>query len=248
MKKNSIISALTGTFALALVAVVGCTDSAVDTGTATALEKYSAYDVNVQTLSIGEIASVDRILEVGAEFPAYASTLAPDSSSCGSRGADGEFKADKGRGGKGQGRGHGHGPKGRLGLGELIPKSFRRAIDSLNLTAEQDSAISLCFRQARQCGIDAQQTFLTERRSIDSAMRPSLDSIRTLVKAGTMTKEEARTAIGEIKAQYASRVQEMNTTFKASLASCRSSLDGCIRGNLTEDQLVIWIRITGGTI
>jgi hypothetical protein len=244
MKKNRIISTLTGSFALALVAIVGCNDSTVDATDAVAMDKYSAYDVDVQTLSTGQIASLDRILEVGGEIPTYDATMTPDSSTCGSRDKGDVFRMDGGRDG-GHGRhGRGHGPKGRRGLGELIPRSYRRAIDSLNLSAEQDSLVNLCFQQARSCGLDAQQAFLTARRSIDSAMRPSLDSIRTLVKAGTMTREEAHAAIDAIKATYASRVEEMNAAFKASIASCRSSLDSCIRGHLTEDQLVIWERLT----
>lgn len=243
MKTNRISSALFGSFALAVVALAGCQDSAVDATTATLLDKYSAYDIDTQTLAIGEIATLDRLLKTGGEIPTYDSTLAPDSSSCGSRGGDGVFRQD-GRGGGRGGHGRGHEARGRRGLGELIPRSYRRAIDSLNLTAEQDSLVALCFADARECGLSAQQAFLTARRAIDSAMRPQLDSIRALVQDGTMTREEARTAIEEIKASYASQVEEMNASFKASIESCRASLDGCIRGHLTEDQLVIWERLT----
>jgi hypothetical protein len=207
------------------------------------MEKYSAYAVDTQTLSTGQIASLDHILAVGGEIPAYDSTLTPDSSTCGSRDGSGEFRVDGDRDG-GHGRhGRGHGPHGIRGLGELIPRSYRLAVDSLNLTAEQDSLVSLCFEQARSCGLDAQQTFLTARRAIDSAMRPSLDSIRTLVQAGAMTRDQAHTAIDAIKATYATQVREMNAAFTASIDSCRSSLDNCVRGHLTAEQLVIWIRL-----
>ena len=248
MKTKKMFSALAGSFALALVAFAGCTDSTIDATDTAVVEKYSAYAVDTQTLETGEIASLDRILSVGGEIPSYDSTLTPDSSSCGSRDANDVFRAEAGKGGRGghgRGRGHGHGPKERRGLGELIPRSFRTAIDSLNLTAEQDSLIALCFQQARACGIDAQQAFLAARRAIDAEMRPALDAIRDQVKAGTMTREEARTAIDSIKASYADRVEEMNSTFKAAIAACRSSLDSCVRGHLTAEQLVIWEELTG---
>lgn len=244
MKTKRIISAFAGSLALALVALAGCNDAAVDASSTTALDKYSAYEIDTRTLSTGEIASLDHILAVGGEIPAYDSTLTPDSSTCGSRDGRDMFRMEGGRDG-GHGRhGRGHGAGGRRGLGELIPRSYRHAIDSLNLTAEQDTLIKLCFEQARACGLDAQQNFLISRRAIDSAMRPSLDSIRALVQAGTMTREDAHTAIDAIRATYATQVQEMNATFTASIASCRATLDSCIRGHLTEDQLVIWNRLT----
>lgn len=233
-------------FALAMVGFAGCADSTLDAGTTAVMEKYSAYSVNAQTLSTGTIASLDRILAVGGEIPTYDSTLSPDSTTTGSNDDD-----DDG-GFSGSGRHHG----GRAcadgssvpGLGELIPVSYTAAIDSLGLTAEQDTLVTLCFEQARACGLDARMNFLAVRRAIDVAMRPSLDSIRALVQAGTMTRDEAVTAIDAIRATYATQVSEMNAAYVSSVASCRSSLDSCIRGHLTADQLIIWIRLTGTTV
>lgn len=62
------------------------------------------------------------------------------------------------------------------------------------------------------------------------------------MKAGTLTKADARTQIEALNASLKPAVKSAEAAMKAALDACRASLMANIESILTREQLVIWMQ------
>ena len=243
--------------------IVGCQDSVVDT--AQSADPYAAYAVDMAAMTdFSEMPSVDDALfSVDGDDPR-------DSSDGGHHGGGrdsidnhggrdsidnhgGRDTANHGGGHPGgrdsanrvdnHGRGSHHGNG--LAWGRLENRSYARILNRLDLTADQTTAIQLCFTDFRACAQSGSEAYRTARQEKHDALEAATEQVKADLEAGTITTDEARTAIRALLTTYRTEVEALNTTFKASVQSCQDALDTCIEGHLTADQLVIWNRLHG---
>jgi hypothetical protein len=241
--------------------IVGCQDSVVDSTQSS--DPFAAYVVDeVALTNFSELPTVDGAL-FSVTDPADSSDDdhdPADSSDGGHHGGrdtsdhrdstdhrdtlrgGGDHHGDSAiRGGHDRHRGPGR-DLGR-GWGRLENRSYGRILSRLNLTDDQKTAIQACFVDFRACAEAGAEAYRAARQEKHDALETAIEAIKADVAAGTMTNDEARTAIRALMDTYRTEVGALNDTFKASLRSCQEALDACIVGHLTADQLVIWNRL-----
>jgi hypothetical protein len=234
--------------AMALVAatiVVGCSDSIVDSASTDAVATYDAYDATVLNETImatyGEVPSTNEELmdstRVDTTFCSGDSLRGDDH---GGRGPGG--RGPGGRGGHGGERGHGHDG----GIGNIAPlgiRNYRAAASQLGLTAQQDSLFRQYLADLRSCAGDAAAAYRTAREAAFAPYKTNIDSIRAAVKAGTMTRDEAKVQLDSIRAQFEAVIAPLNEQLRAAVAACRSSFESSVESMLTEAQLQLWLTL-----
>jgi hypothetical protein len=125
-------------------------------------------------------------------------------------------------------------------FGHLNVDSYKRVVKALNLTAEQDSLIRICFAAYRDCSNGAARDYGSARKTLADSMNSAMRGVKAQVDAGTLTKDQARQAIATIQQNYRTQVQALLTTYQSAIDGCRTAFDSCVRAILTADQLAIW--------
>lgn len=181
--------------------------------------------------------------------------------------ADGQFPNDNGEtpfgaptggkdggpngGGPNGGGPHGDGPHGG-GPGMRDSSKFgqlRMILPCLKLTADQMTALKALMDGFKTSA----DKIMTDARTAEQPFRIEADakvkSIKDAVKAGTMTRAEAKTAIDAIRTQLIADTKPIRDAARASMADLQNSLLPQIRALLTPEQLAIWDAwMTAGTI
>lgn len=143
----------------------------------------------------------------------------------------------------GRGRGEGRGDKGDRGWGRLETRPYQRILAQLHLTEEQTAAIRICFTEYRECVTSASTRYRAARTESHETLKAGLARVRAAVEGGTMTREEAGAAVKSLTEAYREQVKGLDTAFRAAIAACQTALEECIKGHLTEEQLVRWNRL-----
>lgn len=151
-----------------------------------------------------------------------------------------------------RGRHHeGGGPRGG-GIGLRDSSKFGqlpRILPCLELTEDQITQLRTLMEGFKT----SVNQILTDTRAAEQPFRAAADSqvkvIRDAVKAGTMTREEARTAIEAIRAQLIADTKPLREAARAAIEDLQNALLPQIRALLTETQLAIWDAwMTAGTV
>ena len=220
--------------------VVGCSDSIVDTANSDAAAKYDAYDATVlnETLmaTYGEVPSNEQELM---------DSTRTDSTMC---------SGDSLRGGEAGGRGHGrhgghrggreHGRDGNIGnIAPLGIRNYRAAAAQLGLSATQDSLFRGYLADLRTCAEGAATAYRTAREAAFAPYKTTIDSIRAAVKAGTMTREEAKAQLDSIRTAFEAVVAPLNEQLRTEVAACRATFEAAVEAMLTAEQLQRWLTL-----
>ena len=129
-------------------------------------------------------------------------------------------------------------------FGRLIPRTWLHIIRELDLTDAQKEAIKGCFKAYRECAQSDIATYRAARTALFDKLKNDVAPIKAAYDAGEITKEEAKAHIEPIIAKYRENVQTLNEALRNQLLECRSTLRECVGGNLTAEQLAIWIEMT----
>lgn len=231
-----------GVMALLAVAIVGCSDSLTDAGDSELVATYDAYDATLPD---------ETLMTTYDEVPTIEQALLADST-----GAD-SAACDSLRGGERPGKGHGrerghHGGRGGRGheggIGDITPlgiRSYRTAASQLGLSGEQDALFRTYISDLRECAGDAAATYRTAREAAIAPYKSAIDAIREAVKAGTMTREEAKTQLDSIRTAFEAAIAPLNEGLRASVAACRSTFEAAVEAMLTAEQLALWGTLKG---
>lgn len=235
--------------------VVGCSDSVVDSASSgNTVATYDAYDAT----SLNE-TQMTTYSEVPSDAQELLDSNRVDTLWC-SRDSlrGGEPGDDRGRGGRGGpgGRHDGrddHGRDGGVddhgrdgGIGNIAPlgiRNYRSAASQLGLSAEQDSLFRIYLADLRSCAGDAATTYRTARQAAFAPYKPTIDSIRAAVKAGTMTRDAAKVQLDSIRTALEASIAPLNEALRASVTSCRATFEAAVEGMLTPAQLTLWASL-----
>jgi len=112
----------------------------------------------------------------------------------------------------------------------------------LVLTESQNESIKTYMDEFRECLADPIAQFREAAKEIFEAKREQIIAIRDQVKAGELTREEARELIMEINIATREEIENCEACIEAKEAMlvCKETLFENIVSILDEDQLVIW--------
>jgi Spy/CpxP family protein refolding chaperone len=122
------------------------------------------------------------------------------------------------------------------------PARLESVLPCLKLTAEQIAKLREFMTANRDCEKAARDQFRATIEPIRQRQKTAIDAIKEQVKAGTLTKADARTQIEALNASLKPAVQAAEAAMKAALEACRASLMANIESILTPEQLVIWMQ------
>jgi len=122
------------------------------------------------------------------------------------------------------------------------PARLESVLPCLKLTAEQIAKLREFMTANRDCEKAARDQFRATIEPIRQQQKTAIDAIKEQVKAGTLTKADARTQIEALNASLKPAVQAAEAAMKAALEACRASLMANIESILTPEQLVIWMQ------
>jgi hypothetical protein len=229
MKKH--IWNLGASLVLASTLLVSCSDSVVDPSASDAVVAFDDYDATL----------VDETLLVKtAEVPTVDQALLENSYGDDSCSGDREHAGH--RGGRHDGRKHGrHGGKGDIA--PLGIRNYRQAASQLGLSAEQDSLLKGFLKDLRECAEAPAEAFRTARAAAFEPYRASVEEIRASVKAGTMTREDAKTALDSIRAEFETVIAPLKEELRAAVESCRTTFEAAFEATLTAEQMEKWLSI-----
>ena len=226
---------------------VGCTDSVLDASDSDVAATYDAYDATLLDeslmVSVTEVPTVEQALLADSTAD---STCADSLRMGGRRGGrdDGMRGGPGGRGGHRGGRGHGHDG----GIGNIAPlgiRNYRAAAAQLGLSAAQDSLFRAYLADLRSCAEGPAATYRAAREAAFAPYKPTVDSIRAAVRAGTITHDEARTRLDAIRAEVETVIAPLNEELRTAVASCRATFEAAVAAMLTAEQLELWNTLKG---
>jgi Spy/CpxP family protein refolding chaperone len=122
------------------------------------------------------------------------------------------------------------------------PARLESVLPCLKLTAEQIAKLREFMTANRDCEKAARDQFRATIEPIRQQQKTAIDAIKEQVKAGTLTKADARTQIEALNSSLKPAVQAAEAAMKAALEACRASLMANIESILTPEQLVIWMQ------
>lgn len=122
------------------------------------------------------------------------------------------------------------------------PARLESVLPCLKLTAEQIAKLREFMTANIDCEKAARDQFRATIEPIRQQQKTAIDAIKEQVKAGTLTKADARTQIEALNSSLKPAVQAAEAAMKAALESCRASLMANIESILTPEQLVIWMQ------
>ncbi len=120
--------------------------------------------------------------------------------------------------------------------------SFRGIFQEMALTDTQKNAIHDYMIAYRDCVHDALVILRGTEKAIIQAGNAQIKEIKDSLKAGVITKLEAKALIQEINAQVRNDLQNnpAKEVFKAAVCDCLTTLIANIESGLTEEQLAIF--------
>jgi Spy/CpxP family protein refolding chaperone len=122
------------------------------------------------------------------------------------------------------------------------PARLESVLPCLKLTAEQLAKLREFMNANIDCEKAAKDQFRATIEPIRQQQKTAIDAIKEQVKAGTLTKADARTQIEALNASLKPAVQAAEAAMKTALEACRASLMANIESILTPEQLVIWMQ------
>lgn len=119
---------------------------------------------------------------------------------------------------------------------------FMRILRELKLTKDQMVTLDSLLKDYRKCEFESRKALRTAEMVIIKAANEQRKAIMDQLKAGTITKEEARTQLKALN--LATRETLKNDpdvqAALAALKACQEAFFANVRGILTEAQQVIW--------
>lgn len=124
--------------------------------------------------------------------------------------------------------------------GDAKPLDFGRIFGQLNLTVEQRAQIDILKHQQHDCEKTAMDVLKASERTIQESFKAQRQTIEAGVKAGTITKAEARAQMHALEvAQKEAMVNNpARATAQAAVTACRETFLAGVRAALTAEQLV----------
>lgn len=126
--------------------------------------------------------------------------------------------------------------------GHKNPLRFEGHFKQLNLSDEQRTSIKALLVSHKECIMSAREAFLSANEEALAEAKAARKAIVAEVKAGTMTKEEAKTAMKAVNQGLRDLIAENGTKeqTKIALKACFDSFDTNIEAILTAEQLAKW--------
>jgi len=127
-------------------------------------------------------------------------------------------------------------------MGGERPRDTKNIMARLNLTAEQRAQIEILHRQKIECEKAAMQALRISEKTIRDGFKAQRDVIKDAIKAGTITREQARTQMRalEIQEREALKNNPARTIYEAAKKACTDTFNAGVRALLTEEQQAIW--------
>lgn len=112
----------------------------------------------------------------------------------------------------------------------------------LELTADQKTAIATLLRDHQDCTKSVMDSLRSSEKPLVEAARAAQKAVRDQLKAGTITRDEARAQLAQIKADLKAQLESnpVREWARQALENCRQELYAQIRALLTAEQQVIW--------
>jgi hypothetical protein len=239
MMKMKQIRVLGAAVFLAATITVGCSDAVLDTTGTDAAATYDAtlLDETLMT-TYDEVPTVEEALD----------STRVDSAICSRDSLHGPGPRGKGPEGRG-GRGGRHDDRGHDrdgGIGDIAPlgiRNYRAAAAQLALSAAQDSLFRGYIVDLRTCAESAAAAYRTARDAAFAPYKSSIDSICAAVRAGTITRDAARTRLDSIRAAFEAAIAPLNEQFRTEVAACRATFDAAVEAMLTDEQRTLWLTL-----
>lgn len=213
--------------AFALLIVTGCTDS-VTTPADDPSDMFSGVNAN----------STDLVLPVQLEDCTLETDLSVVPSPYADAIQEGDRSADDHRDGDRVGRRH-------------IPGPFDRLLRALNLTDEQKEHVGELLKKHHDCVGEALSVLREHVKTIVDGANEARHEVIAKLRAGEITREEARAAIREINARARQAIKDSNiiARVREMLKACDQEFVDALKGMLTPEQLEIlqrWLDHRGG--
>jgi Spy/CpxP family protein refolding chaperone len=112
----------------------------------------------------------------------------------------------------------------------------------MDLTEDQKDSVKIFFDENRDCISTPIQQFREAAKEIMEAKKLALDAIRDSVKAGELTREDAREKIKLINDQTREEIENNEACVEArdAMCACNTNMMENITSILDEDQFLIW--------
>ncbi len=122
--------------------------------------------------------------------------------------------------------------------GKYLGLIFKKLV----LTDTQKESIKIYMDEFRECLADPIKQFREVAKEVFEAKKEQIIAIRDQVKAGELTREEARELIKEINIATREEIENCEACIEAKEAMlvCKNALFENIASILEEDQLIIW--------
>ena len=150
----------------------------------------------------------------------------------------------KGGRGKGPGRGHGKDDRDRDDRkgDSLKPKRahLRAVIDCLKLTEDQMKQVQALHQAKHDCEKSAREQFKATVEPIRQQEKALHESLKSQMKAGTITRAEAHAQIKAFKDLNAQTMQSAIETMKAAVKACNQTMLAGTEALLTPEQMLLW--------
>ncbi len=126
--------------------------------------------------------------------------------------------------------------------GHKNPIKFEGAFRQLGLSDDQKNAIKALLKSHKDCLVSAREAFLAANEEALAAAKTARQAIVAEVKAGTITRDEAKEAIKAVNQTLRESIEANGSReeTKAALQACFDSFDASIEAILTPDQLAKW--------
>lgn len=130
--------------------------------------------------------------------------------------------------------------------GDRKRQHFGGLLKALNLTAEQQTAVTELLAQHEECAKAVRDALRASEQALMEPFKAQRDDVKAKLAAGEITREEARALIGEINAaaREALKTNPEREAAKAAMQACRDSFVAALRALLTPEQVAIleqWI-------
>lgn len=120
-----------------------------------------------------------------------------------------------------------------------------RILRQLDLSDRQWAAIRGCFKDYNECVRSATARYRDAVQNEREELRSELARLKHAIENGDLTPEEARRIYRELLAEHRATAHDLKAALRAAIEHCRTALLDCIKGYLTDEQLVKWERLIG---
>ncbi len=125
---------------------------------------------------------------------------------------------------------------------EKPSQDFGKIFARLNLTGEQRGQIEILRQQKIACEKAAKDALKASERAIQASFKTQRQAIEAGVKAGTITRDDARTQMRALEAAQKEAIKNnpARATAEAALKGCNDAFIAGVGALLTPEQKVIW--------